>query len=180
MGLSRARAMVAVLGRGSGSGDGGGGGGRGRCFAARCCCEVAGGWLQIWMPAHACRDCGVVICRLGIAVWMKAKVDKKQSARVQLRCRGKARCCRLRWRCLLACSSRAAHATRTNERSQRRGILLPACPATTTILMRSLLSLTHSLLTLPLQRPLFPVQLLHSHTHAADDEHDVAARPRPG
>lgn len=39
------------------------------------------------MPAHVCRDCGVIICRLGIAVWMKAKVDKKQSARVQLRCR---------------------------------------------------------------------------------------------
>lgn len=74
-----------------------------------------------------------------------------------------------------------------------RCVLLPACPATTTILMRSLLLLLSVIPTIPthsrsrpLQRPLL-LSLRRrrgtaglTHARAADDEHDVAARPRPG
>jgi hypothetical protein len=84
------------------------------------------------------------------------------------------------------CSSRAAHATRTNGREQAQAKRcdaicesLPACPATTTIFL--MLSHSHSLTTAAAVPAPTKHSCAHAHTlQAADDEHDVAALPRPG
>ena len=179
-----ARAMVvAVLGRGGGSG--GGSGGRGRCLAGRCSYEVAGA-----MAADKCRLtcrvwqlllCGVivvlVICRLGIAVCTKAR--QKQSARVQLRCRGKARCCSTMFARVVGRMRLERTGVNWARRERERyASLLPACPAQRRR-RRSLDAFSHShthTLTLTItpssatQRPLslFLRRPIHScaHTHS--------------
>lgn len=94
-----------------------------------------------------------------------------------VRCRGKARRCRLRWRCLLARVGRRMRLERTSVHAL--GILAAGLPSDDDDL-DALTTSTHSLTYTSSATPAVPVQLLHSHTHAADDEHDVAARPRPG